>query len=164
MLAGGQLILAGPTLGHTNTGVAVFEAPDEDAAQQIMAADPAISSGYARRRAAPVPGVAAPRTRLTWRPAARSAAGRWPSSWPAGAAGRVLRVMVLQERQGLGVEGLDVLVDRGVRAVLEDEQLGALDASVSGAAKRVEVTASCRPKVTRVGAWISSSRPWRHGL
>ena len=36
------------TLGRTNTGVAVFEAPDEDAAQQIMAADPAISSGLAR--------------------------------------------------------------------------------------------------------------------
>ncbi len=48
MLADGQLILAGPTLGRINTGVAVFEAPDEDAAQQIMAADPAISSGYAR--------------------------------------------------------------------------------------------------------------------
>jgi uncharacterized protein YciI len=48
LLADGQLILAGPTLGRTNTGVAVFEAPDEDAAQQIMAADPAISSGFAR--------------------------------------------------------------------------------------------------------------------
>ena len=48
LLAGGQLILAGPTLGRVNTGVAVFEAPDEDAAQQIMAADPAIRSGYAR--------------------------------------------------------------------------------------------------------------------
>jgi uncharacterized protein YciI len=48
LLADGQLILAGPTLGHTNTGVAVFEAPGEEAAQQIMAADPAISSGYAR--------------------------------------------------------------------------------------------------------------------
>ena len=48
LLAAGQLILAGPTLGRVNTGVAVFEAPDEDAARQIMAADPAISSGYAR--------------------------------------------------------------------------------------------------------------------
>lgn len=48
LLADGQLILAGSTLGRTNTGVAVFEAPDEEAAQQIMAADPAISSGYAR--------------------------------------------------------------------------------------------------------------------
>src|ERR1700722_1626749 len=48
LLADGQLILAGPTLGRTNTGVAVFEAPDEDAAQQIMAADPALRSGDAR--------------------------------------------------------------------------------------------------------------------
>ena len=48
LLAARQLILAGPTLGRVNTGVAVFEAPDEDAARQIMAADPAISSGYAR--------------------------------------------------------------------------------------------------------------------
>jgi uncharacterized protein YciI len=48
LLAAGQLILAGPTLGRVNTGVAVFEAPGEDAARQIMAADPAISGGYAR--------------------------------------------------------------------------------------------------------------------
>ena len=48
LLADGQLILAGPTLGHINTGIAVFEAADEEAARQIMAADPAISSGYAR--------------------------------------------------------------------------------------------------------------------
>ena len=48
LLAAGQLILAGPTLGRVNTGVAVFEAADEGAARQVMAADPAISSGYAR--------------------------------------------------------------------------------------------------------------------
>ncbi len=48
LLAAGQLILAGPTLGHINTGVAIFEAPDEEAARQITADDPAISSGYAR--------------------------------------------------------------------------------------------------------------------
>jgi uncharacterized protein YciI len=42
------LILAGPTLGEANTGVAVFEAPDEEAARQIMAADPTIAGGYAR--------------------------------------------------------------------------------------------------------------------
>ena len=48
LLAAGQLILAGPTLGRVNTGVAVFEASDENTARQIMAADPAISSGYAR--------------------------------------------------------------------------------------------------------------------
>jgi uncharacterized protein YciI len=48
LLAGGQLILAGPTLGTVNTGVAIFEAPDEEAARQVMAADPVISGGYAR--------------------------------------------------------------------------------------------------------------------
>jgi uncharacterized protein YciI len=48
LLAEGQLILAGPTLGTVNTGVAIFEAPDEEAARQVMAADPAISGGYAR--------------------------------------------------------------------------------------------------------------------
>ncbi len=48
LLAGGELILAGPTLGRANTGVAIFEAPDEEAARQIMAADPVISGGYAR--------------------------------------------------------------------------------------------------------------------
>jgi uncharacterized protein YciI len=47
-LAGGQLILAGPTLGTVNTGVAIIEAPDEEAARQVMAADPVISGGYAR--------------------------------------------------------------------------------------------------------------------
>lgn len=44
----GVMILAGPTLGRPNTGIAVFAAPDEDAARQIMAGDPAISSGIAR--------------------------------------------------------------------------------------------------------------------
>jgi uncharacterized protein YciI len=45
LLADGQLILAGPTLGRINTGVCVFEAPDEAAARQVMAADPAIQGG-----------------------------------------------------------------------------------------------------------------------
>jgi uncharacterized protein YciI len=48
LLAEGKLILAGPTLGKINTGIAVLEAPDEDAATKIMNADPAISSGLAR--------------------------------------------------------------------------------------------------------------------
>jgi uncharacterized protein YciI len=48
LLAEGTLILAGPTLGPVNTGIAVFEAPDEDAAQAIMAADPVFQSGLAR--------------------------------------------------------------------------------------------------------------------
>jgi len=43
----GSLILAGPTLGPVNTGICVFEAPDEAAARAYMAADPTISSGIA---------------------------------------------------------------------------------------------------------------------
>jgi uncharacterized protein YciI len=48
LLADGQLIIAGPTLGTVNTGVAVFEAADEHAARQVMEDDPIISGGYAR--------------------------------------------------------------------------------------------------------------------
>ena len=48
LLAEGTLILAGPTLGRVNTGIAVIEAPDEDAARTLMEEDPAISSGFAR--------------------------------------------------------------------------------------------------------------------
>lgn len=48
LLADGQLILAGPTLGRINTGVCVFEAPDETAARHVMAEDPVIQSGFAR--------------------------------------------------------------------------------------------------------------------
>jgi uncharacterized protein YciI len=47
MLADGTLILAGPTLGHVNTGICVFEAPDEAAARTVMEEDPTISSGLA---------------------------------------------------------------------------------------------------------------------
>jgi uncharacterized protein YciI len=47
MLAEGTLVLAGPTLGRINTGVAIIEAPDEEAARRIMEADPTISSGFA---------------------------------------------------------------------------------------------------------------------
>jgi uncharacterized protein YciI len=47
LLADGTLILAGPTLGSVNTGVAVFEAPDEDSARTIMEEDPAIAGGFA---------------------------------------------------------------------------------------------------------------------
>ena len=46
--AEGVLILAGPTLGRINTGVAVVEAPDEEAARRLMAEDPAIASGIGR--------------------------------------------------------------------------------------------------------------------
>lgn len=48
LLADGVLVLAGPTLGPTNTGVAVFEAPDRAAAEAIMNADPAIARGVVR--------------------------------------------------------------------------------------------------------------------
>lgn len=48
LLAEGTLVLAGPTLGSVNTGIFIFEAPDEEAARQIMEDDPVISGGYAR--------------------------------------------------------------------------------------------------------------------
>ena len=44
----GVLIVAGPTLGSVNTGIAVFEAEDETEARRIMDEDPAIASGIAR--------------------------------------------------------------------------------------------------------------------
>ena len=43
----GTLILAGPTLGKLNTGICVFEAPDEESARRFMEDDPTITSGYA---------------------------------------------------------------------------------------------------------------------
>ena len=45
--ADGITILVGPTLGRTNTGIAVFEAPDEAAARRIMDDDPVLVGGYA---------------------------------------------------------------------------------------------------------------------
>jgi uncharacterized protein YciI len=48
MVAEGTLILAGPTLGPINTGIAIFEAPDEGAARTIMEEDPVIAGGLAR--------------------------------------------------------------------------------------------------------------------
>jgi uncharacterized protein YciI len=48
LLAEGTMILVGPTLGRINTGIAIFEAPDEEAARRIMEEDPAIASGIAR--------------------------------------------------------------------------------------------------------------------
>jgi uncharacterized protein YciI len=47
LLAEGTLIMAGPTLGRINTGIAVIEAPDEATARRLMDEDPAIESGYA---------------------------------------------------------------------------------------------------------------------
>jgi uncharacterized protein YciI len=48
MVAEGTLILAGPTLGPINTGIAIFEAPDEEVARTIMEEDPVIAGGFAR--------------------------------------------------------------------------------------------------------------------
>ncbi|MGJ0558404.1 YciI family protein [Methylocystis sp.] len=41
----GVLILAGPTFGAVNTGVAIIEAADEEAARELMMSDPAVTSG-----------------------------------------------------------------------------------------------------------------------
>jgi len=48
LLQDGTLLLAGPTLGPVNTGIAIYEAPDEDAAQAILDADPSIQAGLMR--------------------------------------------------------------------------------------------------------------------
>jgi uncharacterized protein YciI len=47
LLAEGRLVLAGPTLGPINTGVAIIEAPDEATARRIMDEDPTIARGFA---------------------------------------------------------------------------------------------------------------------
>jgi uncharacterized protein YciI len=46
-LADGTLILVGPTLGSTNTGITIFAAPDEAAARRFMDEDPVIAGGFA---------------------------------------------------------------------------------------------------------------------
>ena len=46
-LADGTVILVGPTLGRKNTGITIFEAPDEDAARRFMDEDPVIAGGFA---------------------------------------------------------------------------------------------------------------------
>lgn len=48
MLAEGTIILVGPTLGEINTGIVIFDAPDEAAARVIMDADPVLAGGFAR--------------------------------------------------------------------------------------------------------------------
>ena len=48
LYAEGTVNLAGPTLGRTNTGIAIIEAPDEQTAHQLMAEDPTIASGLCR--------------------------------------------------------------------------------------------------------------------
>jgi uncharacterized protein YciI len=48
LLAEGVIVLVGPTLGETNTGIAIFEASDDASAQRLMDEDPVIAGGYAR--------------------------------------------------------------------------------------------------------------------
>ena len=48
LLDEGTLVMAGPTLGPVNTGIAIVEAPDEAAARRLMEEDPVIAGGYAR--------------------------------------------------------------------------------------------------------------------
>lgn len=48
LLADGVLVLAGPTLGRVNTGIAILNAPDEPTARRLMEEDPVIAGGYAR--------------------------------------------------------------------------------------------------------------------
>ena len=44
LLSEGVIILVGPTLGHVNTGICIFEAPDETTARRIMEEDPVIAA------------------------------------------------------------------------------------------------------------------------
>ena len=48
LLTEGVIVLVGPTLGRVNTGIAIFEAPDEEAARRLMEEDPVVARGYAR--------------------------------------------------------------------------------------------------------------------
>ena len=41
----GVVVLAGPTLGRVNTGILVFEAPDEEAARRFVDEDPTVVAG-----------------------------------------------------------------------------------------------------------------------
>jgi uncharacterized protein YciI len=50
----GSVILVGPTLGRDNTGICVFEAPDEAAARTMMEQDPVIAEGVARGELRPM--------------------------------------------------------------------------------------------------------------
>jgi hypothetical protein len=44
LLADGVLIVAGRCLGQVNTGIAIFEAPDEQAARRLVAGEPVTSA------------------------------------------------------------------------------------------------------------------------
>jgi uncharacterized protein YciI len=47
LLSEGVIVLVGPTLGPRNTGIAIFEADDEEEARRLMNEDPVIAGGYA---------------------------------------------------------------------------------------------------------------------
>jgi uncharacterized protein YciI len=48
LLAEGTIVLVGPTLGPINTGICIFQAPDEASARRLMEDDPVIAGGFAR--------------------------------------------------------------------------------------------------------------------
>jgi uncharacterized protein YciI len=48
LLEARRLVLAGATLGAANTGIAIFEAPDEATARRIVSEDPAAQRGHGR--------------------------------------------------------------------------------------------------------------------
>ena len=54
LYAEGSIVLVGPTLGRHNTGICIFEAPDEATARAIMEGDPAIAEGFARGELRPM--------------------------------------------------------------------------------------------------------------
>ena len=48
LVAEGVVVLAGPTLGPVNTGILVFDADDEAAAQRLLDEDPTVAGGFVR--------------------------------------------------------------------------------------------------------------------
>ena len=50
----GVLLLAGPTGGNINTGIAIFEAVDEQSARRTIAHDPVTNAGYAEGELRPL--------------------------------------------------------------------------------------------------------------
>jgi uncharacterized protein YciI len=50
----GDLLLAGPTGGTINTGIAIFDAPDEMSARRTIADDPVTQAGYAKGELRPI--------------------------------------------------------------------------------------------------------------
>ena len=48
LMTNDALIVSGPCLGRINTGVAIFDAADEDEAKRIVANEPVTSRGHMR--------------------------------------------------------------------------------------------------------------------